>query len=69
MYPEFEHNLAMALGDEFEDDNVNAYQLADFADTCKLPRLLVAKRLKLLIDKLATALQEEIQRIAVDDKK
>ncbi|VEB35682.1 HipA protein [Legionella sainthelensi] len=69
MYPEFEHNLAMALGDEFEDDNVNAYQLADFADTCKLPRSLVAKRLKLLIDKLAAALQEEIQRIAVDDKK
>nr|WP_115385409.1 HipA domain-containing protein [Legionella gratiana] len=68
MYSEFEHDLAMALGDEFEGDNINAYQLADFADTCKLPRSLVAKRLMLLIDKLAAALKEEIQLIAVDDK-
>ncbi|AOW56837.1 hypothetical protein BE843_00445 [Legionella pneumophila subsp. pneumophila] len=61
MYPEFEHALAMALGDEFDGDNINAYQLADFADTCQLPRSLVAKHLKYLIGKLTTALQEETQ--------
>ncbi len=68
MYPEFEHGLAMALGDEFEENNMNAYQLADFADTCKLPRLLVTKRLKYLIGKLTSALQEEISLILINDK-
>lgn len=67
MYPEFEHGLAMALGDEFEENNINAYQLADFADTCQLPRLLVAKRLKYLIGKLTVALQEEISLILIND--
>lgn len=67
MYPEFEHGLAMALGDEFEANNINAYQLADFADTCQLPRLLVAKRLKYLIGKLTVALQEEINLISLND--
>lgn len=68
MYPEFEHGLAMELGDEFEENNINAYQLADFADTCQLPRLLVAKRLKCLIGKLTVALQEEISLILINDK-
>lgn len=68
MYPEFEHNLAMALGDEFEEDNINAYQLADFSDTCQLPRSLVAKRLKYLVGKLTAALPEEIDLILINDK-
>lgn len=68
MYPEFEHDLAMALGDEFEEDNINAYQLADFSDTCQLPRSLVAKRLKYLIGKLTAALQEEINLTLINDK-
>ena len=38
--------MAMALGDEFDSHTVYAYQLADFADTCSLPRRLVANRLK-----------------------
>ena len=68
MYPEFDHGLAMALGDELEENNINAYQLADFADTCRLPRLLVVKRLKYLIGKLIGALQEEISLILINDK-
>ncbi|MBA2651812.1 MAG: HipA domain-containing protein [Tatlockia sp.] len=68
MYPEFEHTLAMALGDEFDENNINAYQLANFADTCQLPRSLVAKRLKYLIEKLTVALQEEIRLKLVDKK-
>lgn len=61
MYPEFEHNLAMAIGDEFEENHINAYQLADFAETCYLPRSFIAKRLKFLVDKLLTALKDEIK--------
>ncbi|WED42020.1 HipA domain-containing protein [Legionella cardiaca] len=68
MYPEFEHDLAMALGDEFEEDMINAYQLADFSDTCQLPRSLVAKRLKYLIGKLTAALQEGIDLTLINDK-
>lgn len=53
---------------EFEENNINAYQLADFADICQLPRLLVAKHLKYLIGKLIVALQEEISLILISDK-
>lgn len=48
LYSEFDHDLAMALGDEFDINVINAYQLADFADNCQLKRSLVTKRLKLL---------------------
>lgn len=58
MYPEFEHDLAMALGDEFDENNVNAYQLADFADSCQIPRSFVVSRLKYLGKKLHLALAE-----------
>lgn len=68
MYPEFEHELAMALGDEFKEDNINAYQLADFSDTCQLPRSLVANRLKYLIGKLTAALHEKISITVINDK-
>lgn len=61
MYPEFEHELAMALGDEFDGNNINAYQLADFADTCGLARSLIAKRLIYLITKLEIALKTVIK--------
>lgn len=56
MYPEFEHDLAMALGDEFDGNNIGAYQLADFTDTCQLPRSFVANRLKYLCKKLRAAI-------------
>jgi len=58
MYAGFDQELAMAVGDEFDADNVHAYQLADFADTCGLPRTLVAKRLSHLIRKLSAAILE-----------
>lgn len=46
IYPHLDQEMAMALGDEFDSQIVYAYQLADFADTCSLPRRLVANRLK-----------------------
>ncbi len=56
MYPEFEHELAMAIGDEFDGKYIHAYQLADFADSCRLSRTLVSNRLRILIDKIQNAL-------------
>lgn len=59
LYPAFDQEMAMALGDEFDSCTVNAYQLADFADSCQLPRQLVTNRLRavgrLLLKALETA--------------
>ncbi len=63
MYPDFEQEMAMALGDEFDGNVVNAYQLADFADTCVLPRSVVAKRLKLIANRLILSLHKEMSLI------
>ena len=40
VYPEYQQELAMALGDDF-DTRVSAFQLADFAASCDLSRSLV----------------------------
>lgn len=40
VYPEYQQELAMALGDDF-DTRVSAFQLADFAASCGLSRSLV----------------------------
>lgn len=57
MCPEFDQEMAMAFGDEFDSNGINAYQLADFADSCALNRALVTKRLQLLATKLPLALK------------
>lgn len=54
----------MGLGDEFDGHSVHAYQLADFADTCQLPRSLVAQRFRLIIKKLMLSLDSEIKQVA-----
>jgi len=58
MYPDFEQEMAMSMGDSFDANIINAYQLADFADSCGLPRLLVSRRLKTIIIKLKSALDK-----------
>lgn len=63
MYPDFEQEMAMAFGDEFDGNAINAYQLADFADSCHLSRVLVAKRLKTLIEKLNYTFNNEIKAL------
>ncbi len=68
MYPEFEHELAMGLGDEFDGNVINAYQLADFADSCHLSRGLVANRLSYLIKRLTAALNSGIDSVASDNE-
>ena len=52
LYPDFEQDLAMALGDEFNAAAIHAYQLADFADSCHLPRSLVSRQLTILAQRL-----------------
>lgn len=60
LYPDVDQDLAMALGDEFASDNIHAYQIADFAESCHLPRIYVTKRLKIMIEKIMMALSKEI---------
>ncbi|MCC4821336.1 HipA domain-containing protein, partial [Vibrio lentus] len=51
MYPEFEQDLAMAIGDEFDSDSINAYQLVEFADDCGIsPKLLQQSLVKIAND-------------------
>ena len=71
MYTEFEHEMAMALGDEFDSDTVNAYQLADFADSCGLDRRLVSRQLEELIFRCQKTLDANIDQLAKtqDEKK
>lgn len=67
MYSEFEHEMAMALGDKFDSDTVNAYQLADFADTCGLSRRLVSRQLETLIIRCQKALDVGIEQITKNE--
>lgn len=59
----------MALGDEFESDRVNAYQLADFADTCGLSGRLVSRQLEKLISKCQKALNSDSEIVKNQDEK
>ncbi|HLF67636.1 MAG TPA: HipA domain-containing protein [Gammaproteobacteria bacterium] len=57
-YPDFSQELSMALGNEFESDKINAYQLADFAESCQLPRNIVTKTLLQLCKQVSFALPQ-----------
>jgi serine/threonine-protein kinase HipA len=59
IYPDYENEMAMAFGDEFNAETIYAYQLADFADSCRFNRMLVTRRLKSLATKLLEALNNE----------
>lgn len=56
MFPQFKHMLAMAMGDEFEPDDIHAYQLADFAETCAIDKKLLSRQLVSLADKIINQL-------------
>ncbi len=62
MYPDFDQEMAMAFGDEFDSDGINAYQLADFAETCGIDKLLVQRRLQILATKLMSILNNDFDR-------
>ncbi|MGQ8366431.1 HipA domain-containing protein [Glaciecola sp. 1036] len=52
MFPQFTQTLAMAMGDEFMPDNIHAYQLADFAETCNIDKKLLSRLLVNLAEKV-----------------
>lgn len=59
MFSQFKHVLAMAMGDEFDPNDINAYQLADFAETCAIDKKLLARRLSNLTEKVQFTLTTE----------
>ena len=59
MFPQFKHVLAMAMGDEFEPDSINAYQMADFAETCGVNKKLLSRQLTDLADKVINTLTQQ----------
>ena len=58
MYPQFENEMAMVLGDDFDGETIRAYQLADFADNCQLSRPYLVKQLKNMAPTLLLALDK-----------
>ena len=59
MFEQFKHVLAMAMGDEFNPEDIHAYQLADFAETCGLEKKLVSRMLKSLGGKVFEQLKNK----------
>lgn len=59
MFPQFKHVLAMAMGDEFDPEGINAYQMADFAETCGVNKKLLARQLTDLADKVIHTLTQQ----------
>ena len=59
MFPQFKHVLAMAMGNEFDPENINAYQLADFAETCGVNKKLLSRQLSDLADKVIAILTQQ----------
>lgn len=60
MMYDFDHNLAMAYGDEFNPDEVLAYQLREFADDVGVNYKLVSKVLVKECDKIIKILEDDI---------
>ncbi|MFC3122546.1 HipA domain-containing protein [Agaribacter flavus] len=59
MFPQFKHVLAMAMGDEFDPKSINAYQMADFAETCGVNKKLLSRLLTDLADKVINTLTQQ----------
>jgi len=60
MMYDFDHNLAMAYGDEFNPNEVFAYQFREFAEEIGMNYKLVSKVLVRECDKIIKALEENI---------
>lgn len=59
MYPQFDNELAMALGDDFDGETIMAYQLADFADSCQLSRPYLVRQLNNMASTLLTVITKK----------
>lgn len=50
MYPQYDQDLSMAIGDEFDSDTINAYQLAELGYQFGVEPSAMQKRLSSMID-------------------
>ncbi|SFV69407.1 hypothetical protein MNB_SV-13-754 [hydrothermal vent metagenome] len=60
MMYDFDHNLAMAYGDEFNPNEVFAYQFREFANDVEVNYKLVSKVLVKVCDKIIKILEENV---------
>lgn len=52
IYPDIEHEFAMAIGDEFDMTKVRAFDWADFSDRCGIERRLLVREMNRMIKAL-----------------
>lgn len=57
MYGNFNQEMAMAIGDEFDADNINAYQIIEFAEMCNISRAFVGERLQIMANKILVSIE------------
>lgn len=60
--------LAMAIGDEFDADQITAYHLITMADNVGIDRNLVKRRLKLMCDKMRKARHVGLEGLSTADQ-
>ncbi len=56
IYPDIEHELAMAIGDEFDINKIRAFDWADLAERCGIERRLLVREMNRMIKVLRTQL-------------
>jgi len=56
IYPDIEHELAMAIGDEFDITKIRAFDWADLAERCGIERRLLVREMNRMIKVLRTQL-------------
>lgn len=62
-------NLAMAIGDEFDPDQITAYHLIIMADNVGIDRNLVKRRLTLMCDKVRKVVgQLSLEGLTMEDQ-
>lgn len=57
MYDNFNQEMAMAIGDEFDADNIKAYQIIEFAEMCNISRGFVGDRLHIMANKILVSIE------------
>lgn len=58
IYPEIDHELALAIGDEFELSKVRAYDWAEFAGQCALERRFMAREMSRMATRVRKVLRD-----------
>ncbi|MFQ2174023.1 HipA domain-containing protein [Aeromonas rivipollensis] len=67
LYPEFNQHLAMAIGDEFAPEAVNAWQLLEMAEACELPKRLLQQTLHKVANDILHHLDAAIAMVETDN--